>query len=67
MKYRIREIREEVGLTQEELSAKSGVSRATIWALERGENKVTTTKTLLNIADALGVPLDDLFLAQVAK
>lgn len=67
MKYKIREIRERVGITQEELSAKSGVSRATIWALECGENKVTTTKTLLNIATALGVQLDDLFSAQSAK
>lgn len=67
MLFRIREIREQAGLTQEELSIKSGVSRATIWALERGENKVTTTKTLLHIANALGVQLDDLFLAQSAK
>ena len=67
MLFRIREIREQAGLTQEELSIKSGVSRATIWALERGEDKVTTTKTLLNIANALGVQLDDLFLAQSAK
>ena len=67
MKYRIREIREQACLTQEELAAKSGVSRATIWALECGENKVTTTKTLLNIATALGVQMDDLFLAQSAK
>ena len=67
MKYKIREIRERVGITQEELSAKSGVSRATIWALECGENKVTTTKTLLNIATALGVQMDDLFSAQSAK
>ena len=67
MKYRIREIREQAGLTQEELSIKSGVSRATIWALECGDNKVTTTKTLFNIATALGVQMDDLFLAQSAK
>ena len=67
MKFRIREIREQIGITQEELSAKSGVSRATIWALECGDNKVTTTKTLLNIATALGVSLDDLFLASDAK
>lgn len=65
--FRIRELRERAGITQEELSVRSGVSRATIWALERGENKVTTTKTLLHIANALGVQLDDLFLAQSAK
>ena len=66
MKYRIREIREEKGITQEELSRKSGVSRATLWALECGENKITTTKTLLNIADALGVEMTALFCAEEA-
>ena len=61
VQFRIREIRERVGITQEEKKKKSGVSRATIWALECGENKVTTTKTLLNLANALGVQMDDLF------
>lgn len=64
MKYRIREIREAKGITQEELSSKSGVSRATIWALERGDDRVTTTKTLFNIAVALDVEMDELFLAR---
>ena len=63
MKYRIRELREEKGMTQEELSRKSGVCRATIWALESGENKVTTTKTLLKIAGALGVEMEAIFYA----
>ena len=63
MKYRIRELRETKGITQEELSRKSHVSRATIWALECGENKITTTKTLLKIAEALGVEMETLFYA----
>ena len=66
MKYRIRELREEKGITQEELSRKSGVCRATIWALECGENKITTTKTLYNIASALGVDMEALFCAERA-
>ena len=67
MVYRVREIREEKKITQEELSAKSGVSRATIWALETKEGTAnTTTKTLLRLAEALGVELDDLFLARRA-
>lgn len=60
----MREIRERKGLTQEELSEKSGVSRATIWALERDENKVTTTKTLCSLAEALDVEMDELFLSK---
>lgn len=67
MKYKIKELREQRGLTQEELALKSGVSRATIWALECGEDKVTTTKTLFNIATALNVKMDDLFLAPSVK
>ena len=62
MKYRVREIRTERGMTQEELAVKSGVSRATIWTLEREEGTVTTTKTLNRIAEALDVEMDDLFL-----
>lgn len=64
MRYKVREIRERKGLTQEELSEKSGVSRATIWALERDENKVTTTKTLCSLAEALDVEMDELFLSK---
>ena len=63
MKYRIRELREAKGITQEELSRKSGVCRATIWALECGDNKITTTETLLKIAEGLGVEMDALFSA----
>ena len=66
MKYRIKALREAKGITQEELSRKSGVSRATIWALESGENKITTTKTLYNIASALDVDMEALFYAAEA-
>lgn len=48
-------------MSQSELADKSGVSRATIWALETGKKSVTTTKTLLRISEALGVTIDDLF------
>ena len=61
MKLRIRELRQAKGVTQEELAERSGISRATIWALETNTEKVTTTKTLLSIAGALDVPVDDLF------
>ena len=61
MGYKIRELREREGMTQEQLSRRSGVSRATIWGLETGNDKVTTTKTLNKLAIALGVAVDDLF------
>ena len=61
MQYRIREIRESKGISQTELADKAGVTRATIWKLETGEDKVTTTKTLLKIAEALEVDAKELF------
>lgn len=61
--YRIREFRESMGLTQEQLAQKSGVSRATIVALERDVLRTTTTKTLLKLSQALGVTVDCLFFA----
>lgn len=62
MGYRIKELREACNMTQEELSEKSGVSRGTICALETGEERTTTTKTLLKLAKALGSTVDQLFL-----
>lgn len=62
MGYRIREIRESKGISQTELSEKSGVARATIWKLETDENAVTMTTTLQKIANALGVSVDEIFL-----
>lgn len=64
MGFHIKELREAVGMTQEELAAKSGVSRGTISALETKEECNTTSKTLRKIAETLGVTVDRLFFAQ---
>ena len=61
--YRVKELREARNMTQSELEKKSGVSRATICALESGNTKITTTKTLLRLASALGVTVNQLFSA----
>lgn len=63
MGYHIKELREAVGMTQEELASKSGVSRVTISALETKKECNTTSKTLRKIAEALGVTVDRLFFA----
>lgn len=60
MGYKIREVREAKNISQEELSQKSGVSRSIISALENGKTN-TTSKTLANIAKALGVSVDQIF------
>ena len=62
MGYRIKELRELLHMTQEELSSKSGVCRSTISALENDTARATTTKTLVNIAKALGSTVDQLFI-----
>ena len=61
MGYKIKELREKMKMTQEELAEKSGVSRVTISGLENGSNRATTTKTLQNIARALEVTIDQIF------
>lgn len=61
MGYKIKELREAMRMTQEELSVKSGVSRGTICALENGTDRNTTSKTLLSIARALETTVDRLF------
>lgn len=62
MGYRIKEVREALSMTQEELAEKSGVSRGTISALENGTTRTTTTKTLVLIASALNTTVDRIFL-----
>ncbi len=62
MLYKIKQRRMAQQLTQTALAEKSGVSRATISALENGEMKTTTTDTLIKLADALKCTVSDIFL-----
>ena len=64
MNFKIKECRESQGMTQEELSKKSGVSRNLIARLESGGITNTTTETLLKLAKALGVTVEALFFAK---
>jgi len=61
LRHCIKKFREAAGLSQTDLALKSGVSRATIWALETDNEHVTTTKTLIKIAKALSVSVESLF------
>ena len=61
MGFRIEEIRKEKKMSQQELADKAGVSRTIISGLEGDEIKVTTTKTLEKIANALEVKVSDIF------
>ncbi len=62
MSFTIKEKREELGMSQEELAVQSGVSRGTISALENNTSRTTTTKTLLALAEALKTTVDQIFL-----
>lgn len=63
MGAKIKEYRESVGMTQEELAEKSGVSRGTISALENGTARATMTTTLIKLAEALGTTVERIFFA----
>ena len=62
MKFRIKEFRNALNLSQRGLAEKADVSRATISGLEGGTITVTTTDTLLKIARALDKKVSDIFL-----
>lgn len=61
MGYKVKEVREEKHMTQEELSQKSGVSRTTIVAIENGEEKDVKVSTLLKLANALDTTVANIF------
>ena len=61
MGCRIRERRELLRMSQEDLSMKSGVSRQTISGLENTPGKNVSTKTLEKIAAALEITVGELF------
>lgn len=59
---RVKECREEVGLTQAELSKKAEISRTMISKLETNKKADCKVSTMLAIAKALDRPLSDIFL-----
>jgi DNA-binding XRE family transcriptional regulator len=61
MGYKIKERREELRMTQEELSAKSGVNRTTISSIENGKADQVLTGTLIALAKALDTTVDKIF------
>lgn len=61
MGYKIREVRIKKCMSQQELAEKAKVSRTIISQLENGSRTVTKTNTLVRIAEALGVKVEDIF------
>lgn len=61
MEYKIKELREKMGLTQDDLAKKSGVNRTTIVYLESGKEVNVTAGTLKKIAKCLNVDIKEIF------
>lgn len=59
--YKIKELREKMKISQEELAAKSGISRALISGLETGTIQETSTATLKKLANFFNVKVSELF------
>lgn len=58
---RIKEYREALGWSQEQLARKSGVSRSAVSEAESGAH-VPTLEAALRLSEALGVSMDKLFI-----
>lgn len=61
MKTKIKEIREEQGISQHALAMKSNISRAVISDLETGKAKNITVGTMKKISNALGKEISEIF------
>lgn len=61
MGYKVKERREQENMTQAELAQAAGISRATVVALESGQEVVVKSSTLQNVARALKCKVSDLF------
>ncbi|WP_049730467.1 helix-turn-helix transcriptional regulator [Dorea sp. D27] len=62
MEYKIKDFRKELKMSQAELARRACVSRTIISGLENGTIKITTTGTLLKIAEALNKKVSEIFL-----
>lgn len=65
MNNSVRKRREELGLTQEELSIKANVSRPTISMIETNSLDNIESKTMLKLAIALNCDIGDIFFKDV--
>ena len=60
MKNRVKQLRKEAGLRQEDMAAQLGVSRQTIIAIENDKYD-PTLELAMKIARLLGLPVEEIF------
>lgn len=65
MKNKVKEYREKLGMTQEDLALKSNVSRPTISMIENHVVDNIESNTMLKIAKALNKDIGDIFFSEV--
>lgn len=56
----VKEKREELGMSKAALAKKAGISSSEMFRIESGKRKESSTKILFSIADALGVPQEEI-------
>ena len=61
MTNRLKEMRFKRMMTAADLARESGISRSTIWKIEKGRTDDITTRTMKKLADALKVPVSEVF------
>jgi len=57
---KIKELRTKTGWSQQKLAEKTGLSYSVITKIEQGTAKQPTIQTMIKIADAFGITLDEL-------
>lgn len=55
---RLRALREERGLSLQDVASRAGIAKSHVWEIEQGRSRNPTIATTVGIARALGVSLD---------
>jgi len=63
----IKRIRKQAGLSQQDLAEKCGISKSQLSRLESGEQENPLIKTIIPIATALGVSLDEIVYGETTE
>lgn len=57
---KIKELRKKAGWSQQKLAEKTGLSYSVVTKIEQGTAKQPTVQTIIKLADAFGVSLDEI-------
>ena len=60
LEQRIKQLRKKIGWSQQKLAEKAGLAYTVITKIEQGVAKRPSIQTMMKLADALGISLDEL-------